>query len=200
MNYQKLVSYLLKYRFVFIFALLMAVVAGFWEWQSAGKFDVSLVLTVNRYGIQQSPDYRYDNYYALKASDEFSDTVAGWFETPEMAQAILKKTGLDSWSQNLNALSRRFKAAKIAPNLVEVRFSAQSEEEAKILAKAIGQLGAQKVDVINSASSQNISFLLLVGEPVIVKNAGIIWWNIFSGFLVGLAVGFFLKLGKEYFK
>lgn len=199
MDYKKLVSYSLKYRFVLIFALLMALAAGFWKWQSAGKYDVSLVLTVNRYGIQQSPDYRYDNYYALKASDEFGDTVAGWFKTPEMAQAIFKKVGLGSWSQNLNDLSIRFKAEKIAPNLVEIRFSARSEDEAKAFAQAMGHLAAEKVDAINASSSQNVSFLLLAGEPVVVKNEGWVWQGVLAGFLVGLAVGIFVRASKEYF-
>ncbi|TSC53488.1 MAG: Uncharacterized protein LiPW39_240 [Parcubacteria group bacterium LiPW_39] len=200
MDFKKIVFYLGKFKFILIFAVLVALAAGFGSWQLGEKYSVSVSLTINRYGVQQSSDYRYDNYYALKATDEFGGTVVGWFKTPEMTQAIFKKAGLSSWPQNLNTLSRRFKAAKISPNLVEVRFGAKSEIEAKSLAQAVGQIVSERTNLISASSWQNISFLSMAGEPVIVKNTSAIWWNVLAGLLVGLAVGFFVQAGRNYLK
>jgi len=198
MDFKKIIFYLGKFKFILAFAVLVALAAGLFGWWGGTKYSVSLSLTINRYGNQPSQDYRYDNYYALKAANEFGDTVTGWFKTPEMTQAIFKKAGLNSWPQNLNTLSRRFSAAKISPNLVEVRFGAQSESEAKTLADAVGRVVAEKTNLIGNSSGQNISFSATAGEPVIIKNIGLIWWNILAGLLVGLAVGIFVKLARGY--
>ncbi len=200
MDFKKIIFYLGKFKFILAFAVLVALAAGLFGWWGGTKYSVSLSLTINRYGNQPSQDYRYDNYYALKATEEFGDTVAGWFKTPEMTQAVYKKVGLNSWPQNLNTLSRRFSAAKISPNLVEVRFGAQSESEAKALADAVGQVVAEKTNLISDSSGQNISFSATAGEPVIIKNAGLIWWNVLAGFLLGLAVGIFGRVGRNYLK
>jgi capsular polysaccharide biosynthesis protein len=200
MDFKKIIFYLGKFKFILAFAVLVALAAGLFGWWGGTKYSVSLSLTINRYGNQPSQDYRYDNYFALKATEEFGDTVAGWFKTPEMTQAIFKKAGLSNLPQNLNTLSRQFKAAKISPNLVEVRFGAKSEIEAKTLAQAVGQIVSERTNMISASSWQNISFLSVAGEPVVVKNTGLVWWNVLVGLLVGLAVGVFVKVGKEYFK
>ncbi len=188
-----------NYKFILIFAVLVAGAAGFASWWGGEKYSVSLNLTISRSGAQQTQDYRYDNYYALKATDEFGNTVAGWFKTPEMAQAIFKKAGLDSsLPQNFNVLSRQFKAAKISPNSVEVRFGAKSEAEAGNLVRAAGLAVSEKTNSINASSQQSISFLVAAGEPVIIRNAGLVWRNVLAGFLIGLAVGFSIQMAKNY--
>jgi len=198
-NNKKIKIDIQEYREVLIFALGVALVAGIFTWQKQEKYDVSLSLTVSRYGTQSAQDYKYDNYYAVMATDEFGDTVAGWFKTPEMTQAIFKKADFQSNSQSLNSLKKKFQAAKISPNLVEVRFSAQDEPTAKTLAEAVVNTVSEKVSLLNASSWQGISFVVMGSEPVIVKNNLAVWWNVLAGFLVGLVVGFFIKVSREYF-
>jgi len=159
-----------------------------------------LALTVSRQGTQEATDYKYDNYYAVKATDEFGDTVVGWFKTPEITSAINQKIGVDSSGWSLSALSGKFQAAKISPNLVEVRYSTKTDVEARQTAQAISQVITEKIDQLNSSSGQGISFLAIAGEPVIVKNTFSLWLNILAGFLVGLVFGFFIATAKEYLK
>lgn len=199
MNNKKIKIDFKGYGKVLIFALGVALVAGVFTWQKQEKYEVSLSLTVSRYGTQLAQDYKYDNYYAVMATDEFGNTVAGWFKTPEMTQAIFKKADFQSVPQSLNSLKKRFQAAKISPNLVEVRFSAKDELTAKILAEAVGSTISEKVSLLNTSSLQGISFVVIGGEPVIVKNSLIVWWNVLAGLLVGLVVGFFIKVSREYF-
>jgi len=188
-----------EYKEVLIFALGVALVAGIFTWQKQDKYEASLSLTVSRYGTQSAQDYKYDNYYAVKATDEFGNTVAGWFKTPEMTQAIFKKADFQFSHQSLDSLKKRFQAAKISPNLVEVRFSAKDESTAKKLAEAVVNSVSEKVSLLNASSWQGISFLVMGSEPVIVKNSLAVWWNVLAGFLVGLVVGFFIKISREYF-
>jgi len=188
-----------KYKWVLIFALAVALAAGLFTWQKQEKYDVSLSLNISRYGTQTAQDYKYDNYYAVLATDEFGDTVAGWFKTPEMTQSIYKKAQMPI-SGSLDGLKRRFQAAKISPNLVEIRFSSPSEKEAKILAQAAINAASEKANALNASSWQGISFLVIGSEPVVVENNFVIWWNVLIGFFVGLVLGIFVWISQEYFK
>ncbi|MDD2753594.1 MAG: hypothetical protein PHT44_03225 [Candidatus Portnoybacteria bacterium] len=188
-----------EYKWILVFAALVALAAGIFTWQGGNKFSVSLSLTISRAGTQNAVDYKYDSYYALKASDEFGSAVAGWFKTPEMAQAIYKNAGLDPGSQNLAGLSRRFQAVKISPATVEVRFSAGSIDEAKTASYAIIGVAGDKANLLSSTSGRGVPFSVIGGEPVIIANSGDIWQNVAIGFFIGLIFGFFVKTGKEYF-
>ena len=198
--HKKISQWANKYRWVLIFAVLAAMAAGFFNWQKQGGYIVSLTATVSRYGTQNAADYKYDNYYALKATDEFGNTVAAWFKTPEMAQTIAKKIGASVEGRSLSSLSRQYKAAKISPNLVEIRFSAASEAEGRKVAQAISQILQEKADFINASSWQGISFSVLAGEPVVIKDTANFWLIVLAGFLVGLATGLFFQATKEYLK
>lgn len=200
MEYKKtFLSLLVKFKWVLVFALVVALVAGIFSWQRGDRYRVSVALVVSRMGTQQATDYKYDSYYALKASDEFSDTIAGWFKTPEMTVAIYKKAGLSYGNPSLGSLARRFDAAKIAPNIVEVRFGAKSEAEANALAQGVNNAIQEKAYLISAASWQGISFATMGSEPVVVKSDYLIWLNALAGLLVGLVVGLFGRAAKDFF-
>jgi len=200
MNTTKIKGFIANYKWVLVFALVVAIVAGFFTWLQADKFSASLALTVSRAGAQSTSDYKYDDYYALKAADEFGSTVVGWFKTPETAQAIFQQAGLDFDSGSLVGLSRVFRAAKISPNTVEVRFSAGSEDQAGAISLAIVAVAAGKASFLGVASGQGAAFAVSGGEPVVVANSFNVWQNVLAGLIVGLIFGFFVKTGKEYFK
>jgi len=188
-----------KYRWILLFAVLVALAAGIFAWFTAQSYSASLALTITRQGTQASSDYKYDDYYALKASDEFGTTVVGWFKTPEIASAVGRQAGLVV-SGSLSSLSRKFQAQKLSPNLVEVRYGASSASEAQKIAQAIGRVIADKINLINKSSDQGIAFLAIAGEPVIVKNTFSIWLNVLAGFLIGLVFGIFVRTAKDYFR
>jgi len=192
-------KYLNEYKWVLVFAVLVALAAGIFAWQK-DKYSVSLSLTISRAGTQNSSDYKYDSYYALKASDEFGSAVEGWFKTPEMAQAIYKQAGLNLGAPTLAGLSRRFQAAKISPTTVEVRFGAASVNDAKNISLAIANVAGAKADLLNTKSNQGVAFAVIGGEPVIVADSFNIWQNALLGLIIGLVFGFFVKISKDYFK
>ncbi len=200
MNNKKIIEAIAGYNYVFVFALLCALAAGLITWQMGERYSVSLGVTVSRLGTQSASDYKYDNYYALKASNEFGDTVAGWFKTPEMTAAVYKKADLTLGGAGLSSLARRFNASKISPNVVDIRFGASTEAEGQALAQAIADVLQEKTNQLNSISSQGIAFAAMTGEAVMVENANALWWNTLAGLLIGLVVGFFIKAAKDYFK
>ena len=192
-------KYFKEYKWVLIFAAVVALAAGIFAWQGA-KYSASLALTISRAGTQNPADYKYDNYYALKASDEFGSVVEGWFKTPEMAQSIYQKADLELGTRSLVGLSRAFQAAKISPSTVEVRFGAASVEEVKNIGQGIIAAAAEKANELASISSQGVAFSVVGGQPVIVDNFNNIWWNTFVGLAMGLVFGIFVKTGKGYFR
>lgn len=192
-------KYLKKYKWVLVFALAVAMAAGIFVWLG-DKYSASLNLTVSRLGTQNAADYKYDSYYALKASDEFGSAVEGWFKTPSMTQAVYQKANLSLGPMGLNSLSRRFLAVKISPVTVEVRFSANSEADIKAISQAVASVAQAKADLLNSSSNQGVAFTIIGSEPVIVSNAANLWRNILAGFFIGLVFGFFMQVAKEYFR
>lgn len=196
---KKIINYLVDYKWVLIFAAVVAIGAGFFAWQG-DKYDASVSLTINRLGTQNADDYKYDSYYALKASDEFGSAVVGWFKTPETTKAVYQRAQVVLGPVNLDSLSRRFSAAKISPATVEVRFSAATENQAKALGRAIVEELAVRVDLLKSASNQGVSFAVVGSEPVIIDNSSDIVRNLWAGFLSGLVFAFFVKSAKDYFK
>ena len=188
-----------EYKWVLVFAVLVALAAGIFAWQG-DKYSASLALTISRLGTQNAADYKYDNYYALKASDEFGSVVEGWFKTPEMTQAIYKKANLDLGSPSLAGLSRRFQVAKISPSTVEVRFGAGSESEVEVLGQAMVSVATEKANMLSYFSGQGVVFSVIGNEPVIINKSADIWRNIFVGLIMGLVFGVFVKVAKEYFR
>lgn len=188
-----------KIRFILLFALVVALAAGTFSWFKEEKYSASLSILVSRLGTQQAADYKYDSYYALRATDEFGETIVGWLKTPEIASAVYQKAGISSAPESLAGLSRKFKAFKASPNLVEIRYGSNSEDEARKLAQAVGEVLTEKINLIYASSWQGIGFVILPGTPVIVKNTAAVWWTVLAGFLVGLAVGFFVQVAKEHF-
>ena len=197
---EKVMDWFKKYRWIFVGALAIALAAGFFNWRAAQNYNVSLTLAVNRSGAQPAIDYQYDDYYALKAADEFGGTIVGWFKTPELPKIVYQRAKMDTAGLSLNDLARRFKASKISPNLVEIRFSAPTEQEARNLAQAISVVVVEKSRLPDTGSTQKIYFLISAGEPVIANNPFDLWPSMAAGFVIGLVAGFFILAAKEYLK
>ena len=158
-----------------------------------------MTINISRQGTQAAADYKYDSYYAVLASDEFGDTVTGWFKTPEMTVEVYRQADLPLAKNSLNDLARRFRAAKISPNVVEVRFGVQTEAEADILSQGIAKALQEKTSLLNASSAQGLAFAVLAGEPVVAENTQVVWWKALEGFITGLAAGWFIKAAKDYF-
>lgn len=201
MAIDKIKKFFIKNKYVFFWALVLAFLAGIFSWWQAGGCSASVTFFVSRAGTQQAADYKYDNYYALKAVDEFSESLSQWFENPEVVSLIYQKAGVAFQPSSLSGFGRVFKSIKTpSSNLVEVRFSAKNDEEAKKFAKAMSEVVQKKNSFILSASLEGVAFSITDSEPIIVKNTIFLWQSVLSGFLLGLATGIFFKAAKEYFK
>ena len=189
-----------KNRNILIFALGVGILAGIWSWYIMPQYSVSLTLTSVRVALEKPLDYNYDNYYALKASDEFGSTISGWFKTPESVNAIFKKAGLEYSPSSFSGFSNQFKTIKVSPTVVEVRFGVSSPSQAEKISQAIKETMTQKNQALSEASKQGLNFVTLAGEPVILKNSWIFLKRALIGFFLGLIFGLFFQSAKKYLK
>lgn len=163
-------------------------------------YEASFSFLVSRFGADSTADYKYDGYYALKASDLMADTVEQWLKNPEAVQSIYAKAGVDGRFKSLKDMARKFKATKLTSQLVEVRLKAEKSEDAKKVAEAASGILKNKIAAINNAEEKNGTFKIIDSAPVILEAKPDPVLNLAIGLIFGAVLGLFIALGKEYFE
>lgn len=164
------------------------------------SYDASISFSINRINRQETTEYQYDGYYAIQASDLFSQTVMSWFMTPSVLLEIYDYAQIDPQIKSLTDLTSRFKTKKYSPQNIVVKYSERDEDTASKIADAIVSVVEQKAAVANQTSDQKALFDVQGAKPVIVKNEPIIWLNTIVGFLAGLLFGFCLSYLLTFFR
>lgn len=163
-------------------------------------YNVSLSLLVSSAQNQETNDYRFDGYYTIQATDLFSNTVEAWFKSPEIVSAIYDKAKANLDKSNIKSIAKIFKAEKLAPHYVEVRYKITSEKEAKQLGDAAVGVLSEKTQLLNDSSQGQNDFIITASQPVVVLTKPPVLVNTTVGLLAGIFIGFFIGLIKDYFK
>ncbi len=164
------------------------------------KYEVSLSLFVKKVGTQQTDDFKYDNYYALKAADIIADSIEKWLKSPSVVDAIYQEAGIDRSFRNIREYTKRFSAKKMASNYVEVRFKAGSQQEAEKISSAIVKVVKMKTETLEGSKKEETGYSIESESPVIVKDKVDIFFNLLIGLACGLILGTFIVFAKEYFR
>ena len=163
------------------------------------KFDASVSLNIARVNREETPDYQYDGFYAIQASNLFADTVISWLETPATVREIYQQSGVDTNAMSLSAFSSRFSAKKMSSQNVVVRFSSKNEQEMKKMSASLVSIISKKAqDSLQTAKNQPV-FELKAADPLIVRREYDAALVALAGFLTGLVLGVLWALGKNYF-
>ena len=186
---------------LFVFAVVLIVVGSFIYFALKPiSYGVSLALNITRSGVQQTTDYRYDDFYRLQADEKFSETVVQWLKNPRTAMDIYAKAGIDSDKMSLRQLAKIFVVEKLSAQIVSVSFSATSENSAKKIAEAVSEVVAINTESMNKNQNEDTWFAVVAQNPVIVRDE-ISPFIIFRASLaVGIFVGFWLVMLKHYLK
>src|SRR5690349_13578069 len=83
------------FRTVLLAAAVFAVLGVALASAAPPRVKASLALTVAQQSHQETADYAYDGYYALRASELVSDTIISWLSTPSVVKEIHAAAGLD---------------------------------------------------------------------------------------------------------
>jgi len=162
-------------------------------------YDTSLSLFITRTTSQITQDYKYDGYYAIKASELFSDTVKQWLESPEVVVEIYKQAEIDLPFKSLRKLRKVFSAYKMSSQFVEVRFKERDEQKAQKVSSAIPLVLQSKTHEL-TGEMKDMSFSIKAANPIIVEKNPKPLLNSLIGLISGFVLGIFIVFFKEYFR
>ncbi|PIP27637.1 MAG: hypothetical protein COX30_00775 [Candidatus Moranbacteria bacterium CG23_combo_of_CG06-09_8_20_14_all_39_10] len=186
---------------LFVFAVVLIVVGSFIYFALKPiSYGVSLALNITRSGVQQTTDYRYDDFYRLQADEKFSETVVQWLKNPRTAMDIYAKAGIDSDKMSLRQLAKIFVVEKLSAQIVSVSFSATSENSAKKIAEAVSEVVAINTESMNKNQNEDTWFAVVAQNPVIVRDKISPFIIFLASLAVGIFVGFWLVMLKHYLK
>lgn len=162
-------------------------------------FENDMLLLISRNGTQNTPDYKYDGYYAVQASDVFADNVSQWLGSASVANEIYARAKAENEMKSLKDFSKVFKADKLSSQYIKVRYSSKDKETAINLAHAMVDVLQEKADLLAASSAEQIGFKVIYSEPLSVENKSDLLVNGILAIAGGLFLGIFLALGKNYF-
>ena len=190
-----------KYRWLIISLIVLAVVASLiFSLTSPKYYDSSISFAINRINRQTTAEYQYDGYYAIQASDLFSQTVMSWCMTPSVLLEIYQKAGTDPMIVSLEDLSARFKTKKYSPQNIVVRFKERDTQTAEKIGQAIIETVQSKASVSNQTSDNQALFEVVGSKPVIVEKKPNLWLNVIIGFLSGVILGIIIAYLTDFWK
>ncbi|MFH0952047.1 MAG: hypothetical protein V1838_02540 [Patescibacteria group bacterium] len=173
-----------------IVTLLTGAVGFIMAFASATKYDTSLAFSINRINKQETADYQFDGYYAIQASDLFTQTVTSWLATPSVLLEIYQTAAIDPQIRSLSSFSSRFTTKKYSSQNIGINFKERDEITAEKISAAIITVLQEKTATINQTADAKSLFAIVGSPPVIVMTKPVIWqWTV-----VGLVAGFLLAL------
>jgi len=182
---------LLKYKwFILVLTLLAAIFSFGFAYFKPAVYDTSISFSINRINKQQTTQYQYDDYYAIQASDLFSQTVMSWFMTPSVLLEIYDKAGIDPQIKSIASFTSRFKIKKYSPQNIVVSFKERDKNTAEKISESIISIISQKGEQSNKDAESKSLFEVKGAKPVIVESKPSLWLST----LIGLVGGFILSL------
>jgi len=178
---------------VVIAALICAAIGAAAARVAPPRVKASIAFTVSERSRQETSDYAYDGYYAIRAAELVSDTVISWLSTPSVIKDIYEHAGIELTDQEaLAAAGRAFRAKKYSSQNVVAAFTAPDAETADALAGAASHVLSELSYGLALDAGGDSLFTVTGSAPVIApvsvsfKAAGA------AGALVGAFLGFAL--------
>lgn len=192
-------------RNALIVAICGAIIGALFASTTKVNYQSSISFTVNEINKQDTTQYQYDGYYALQASDLFSDTIVSWFQTPSFLLDIYTLAKVDPVVKSLDSFTSRFKMRKYSSQNLVLKFTAPDESTAKKLSAAIVSHVEEESQQLNQNAHNEALFQVVGSQPVIVKSQLTVTKGILYGFVAGILlfvfaaalIGSFKKLDSE---
>lgn len=131
---------------------------------------VSLAFTVDQRKRQETPDYTYDGYYALQASQLFTDTLISWFGTPSTVAEMYTTAGLPMPKGDANVAAAGFRMKRLSSQVVTARFTAPNATSGQALALAAAKVVEAKTAELGRDAQGDSLFAVTADEPAITTS------------------------------
>lgn len=182
-----------NYRWFLLTIVFVLLLATSFKLLWGTKYQVELDLNITRSGYQNDTnEYRYDEFYRLQADERFADTVVRWLGSKRIREDIITKSG--------DAKLLRFKSERLSSQMIRVSFLIEDRKQAQNLADSIARVLSDKTEELNKEQKNPNWFKILISTPVVEKYE-ISWMQlILLSSLVGLFLGFWVVLIKNYWE
>ncbi|MBU1167838.1 hypothetical protein KKC60_05565 [Patescibacteria group bacterium] len=196
-NYLKIV--LLKKFMILIVMLLVGGLALGATYVMPEKYTATTSLTLHRVNREQTPDFQYDNYYAIQSSEFLSNTLVSMFAAPDTVLEIYKKAGLES-EGDINTQIKSIKPSQVSAHLIKVKVSNADASKAEKVLGSLVTVSQDKIENLESNAAGHNSFEVTAGEAVVSSNQISPIVALVAGLVSGLFLGIAFAFLKEYFK
>lgn len=156
---------------VLLVSFLFALASYAFVRQIAPTYQVHFSYFISISSRQETPDYRYDDYYAISAMDLFAQTLAAWIKTPETISTAYRASGLTPPSDDANKLIRSVEASRQAPQLVSVTVRASTADQTQQLAFGLIAVTKDSIERLQAASQPALRFNIVASEPWLGKKS-----------------------------
>jgi LPS O-antigen subunit length determinant protein (WzzB/FepE family) len=184
-------------RKIILAITLVSLALGLFFEKTRGSYWVTTVpLVISPSGEQGSPDFNYEHYYALQASDTLTDSLEEWLKTAPVrggaqsdSKANFHSSSWSFWEKN------GWSVKKKAPQLVEVTFFTGSDREAGLIEKS---LKSKVNDFLTSFNQTGKPYFSLTNSSSSVEFQAPRWSIIcLASVLWGILLGIIVVLEKE---
>ncbi len=179
-------------------AIIATIVAYAWSARVSQAYNASLLLNISRTETQPTSDYRYDQFYRLQEDDKFSENIVEWLKSPGVSHDIFAKAGINADQKTMRDLSKSFQAEKVSSNLVSVKYSTETGDDAAKIAPAVESISAEKTKSLNATAKDPNWFQVNMSNLAILKNTQNLPLNLGIAALIGLFLVALLAFGKHY--
>jgi hypothetical protein len=153
-------------------------------------YEAHFSYTVSLQEREAAPEFRFDGYYALQATDLFAETLAAWATTPEIVVAAHEAAGLPVPSGSARQLARRVSSEKVAPQLVRVWVKGSERDLVERLAQGLQTVMAETIASYHEQGVPAVQLAAVATEPwlgVAAPSVGLIGTAVFvTVLLLGL--------------
>jgi capsular polysaccharide biosynthesis protein len=184
-------------RLFLLTAIFILAVASAFLYSRPVSYTASLILNITRSGVQNTENYKYDNFYRLQADEKFSETLVEWLRSPIVEEEIFREAGINTSTFSLKQLAKSIKAEKMSSQVVSVSFSALSKKDAQNIAQAVSKIISQKTQELDKDQKDSTWFQVISETPVIRLDKISLLTAIFV-FLGAFFVAFWISMLKHY--
>jgi capsular polysaccharide biosynthesis protein len=185
----------------FILVVILAVIAGiaYFAWQPV-RFNTSLTLNITRSGIQETTEYKYDDFYRLQADEKFAETVVEWLKSPRTVSDIYSNSNINSSQFSLRELGKSLRPEKLSSQVISVTFSTDTPEKAKLIADSVSKIVTKNIESLNQNQKEKNWFEISAQSPVITKGVLNFWIVVLAALATGIFLGLWTVLIIHYLK
>lgn len=186
---------------LFVFVIALAVAGSFlYFFLKPVSYTASLIINITRSGMQETSEYRYDDFYRLQADEKFAETIVEWLKNPRTVVDVYAKAGIKDSDFSLRQMAKVFTPEKRSSQVVAVSFSAGNEKSAEEISNALVAVVSQNIQMLNEKQNEDSWFEVVAQDPVIVLDSMRIIVVLLSSLAMGVFLGFWAVMVRHYLK